>query len=78
MKNYSLTKPKPYHPNVDPSHPGFKTRPPHDVFPEDIECVLQPANGKGGIFIGNLEAAESLTTLKSTPAATQNSTSRRC
>jgi hypothetical protein len=34
--------------------------------------VLEPTNGKGAIFIGNLEAAESLTTLKSTPAATQN------
>ena len=64
-----------YHPGVNPSHPGFKTRPPHDVFPEDIECVLEPTNGKGAIFIGNLEAAESLTTLKSTPPLTQNSTS---
>lgn len=21
------------HPGVNPNHPGFKTRPPHDVFP---------------------------------------------
>lgn len=27
------------------------------VYPEDIECVLDPRNGKGGIFIGNLEAS---------------------
>ena len=27
---------KPYHKNVNPNHPGFKIRPPHDVFPEDI------------------------------------------
>jgi hypothetical protein len=36
-------------------------------YPEDIECVFDPKNGKGGIFIGNLEASESLPTLKSTP-----------
>lgn len=24
------------------------------VYPEDIECVLDPIDGKGGIFIGNL------------------------
>ncbi len=23
-----------------PSHPGYRTRPAHDVFPEDLECVL--------------------------------------
>lgn len=48
------------HPGVNPSHPGFKTRPAHDVFPEDIECVLEGEENKGAIFIGNLEAAESL------------------
>ena len=36
------------------------------VYPEDIECVHDPINGKGGIFIGNLEAAQNLQTLKST------------
>ena len=24
------------------------------TFPEDIECVLDPNNGKGGIFISNV------------------------
>ena len=50
-QNYSFAK---YHPGVNPSHPGFKTRPPHDVFPEDIECVLEGEQNKGAIFIGNL------------------------
>jgi len=36
------------------------------VYPEDIECVHEPVNGKGGIWIGNLEAAENIQTLKST------------
>jgi len=36
------------------------------VYPEDIECVHDPINGKGGIYIGNLEAAQNLQTLKST------------
>jgi hypothetical protein len=36
------------------------------VYPEDIECVHEPMNGKGGIFVGNLEAAQNLNTLKST------------
>jgi len=36
------------------------------VYPEDIECVHEPTNGKGGIYVGNLEAAENLQTLKST------------
>jgi len=40
--NYSFSKYNTGHPNVNPNHPGFKTRPPHDVFPEDIECVLDP------------------------------------
>lgn len=35
------------------------------VYPEDIECVHEPTNGKGGIYVGNLQAAENLQTLKS-------------
>lgn len=35
------------------------------IYPEDIECVHDPINGKGGIFLGNLEAAQNLQTLKS-------------
>ena len=37
------------------------------VYPEEIECVLEPINGVGGLYISNLEAAENLATLKSTP-----------
>lgn len=33
---------------------------------EEIECVLEPVNGRGGLFISNVEAAENPTTLKST------------
>lgn len=40
QKNVSQTHYNHLHPNVDPKHPGFKTRPPHQVFPEDIECVF--------------------------------------
>ena len=35
-------------------------------YPEDIECVVDPVRGRGGIFIGNLEASQNLVTLKST------------
>jgi len=35
------------------------------VYEEDIQCVHDPVDGKGGIFIGNLEAAENLKTLNS-------------
>lgn len=41
----------------DPSHPAYRTRPPHQVFPEDLDCVLEPMQGLGAIYIGNLEAA---------------------
>lgn len=34
------------------------------VYPEDIECIVEPINGKGGLFIGNLEAAQSTKTLR--------------
>jgi hypothetical protein len=33
---------------------------------EDIECIVQPKDGKGGIYIGNLTAAMSICTIKST------------
>lgn len=26
-------------PPPPPSHPGYKSRPPHQVLPEDIQCV---------------------------------------
>lgn len=35
------------------------------VYEEDYSCVLDPVNGVGGIFIGNLEAAQNIKTLKS-------------
>lgn len=34
------------------------------AFPEDIQCVLDPINGKGGIYISNVEAAQNIHTLK--------------
>lgn len=37
-----------------------------DVYPEDIECVMDPVGGKGGVFIGNLESAENPKTLSRT------------
>jgi hypothetical protein len=45
------------HKKPHPSHPAYRTRPPHQVFPEDIDCVLEPTQGLGAIYIGNLEAA---------------------
>lgn len=35
-------------------------------FPEDIQCIVQPEQGKGGIYISNIEVAENPQTLKST------------
>lgn len=35
------------------------------VYEEDYSCIIEPNNGRGGIFIGNLEAAENAKTLKS-------------
>lgn len=26
-------------------------------FPEDIECIVEPIQGRGGIFVSNIEAA---------------------
>ena len=46
------------------------------VYPEDIECVHEPINSKGGIYVGNLEAAENLQTLKSNFPFIQNLVSR--
>ena len=34
-------------------------------YPEDIECVMDPIDGRGGVFLGNLEASENLSTLMS-------------
>lgn len=45
------------------SYSGFKQ---HTVYPEDIECVVDGKNGKGAIYVGNLEASENVKTLKST------------
>lgn len=27
-------------------------------FPEDIQCIIEPVQGRGGIYISNIEAAE--------------------
>lgn len=42
--------------------PSLKTEP--TVYPEDIECIVDPVNAKGGIFISNVEAASNHLTLK--------------
>lgn len=34
------------------------------VYPEDIQCIIDPINGRGGIFISNVEAAQNPLTLK--------------
>ena len=33
---------------------------------EDIQCIIEPKRGKGGIFISNIEAASNPRTLAST------------
>ena len=47
-------------------------------FSEEIECVLEPVSGRGGLSISNIEAAENPMTLKSTIGTTQNIRSRQC
>lgn len=37
-----------------------------EKYPEDIECILEPAGRTGGLWIGNLEAAQNASTLKRT------------
>lgn len=40
-------------------------------FPEDIECVLEPVGGCGGLYLSNIEAAQNPRTLQSTASAMQ-------
>jgi hypothetical protein len=48
-------------------------------FPEDIECVHRSNSlDRGSIFISNVEAAQNPNTLRSTPNAMQDTTSRQC
>ena len=42
------------------------------TFEEDIQCIIEPREGRGGIFISNLEAASNPDTLLSTRLFTQN------
>jgi len=42
------------------------------VYPEDYSCIFDPVDGKGGLYIGNLEAAQNLPNLKSTTTLTQD------
>lgn len=35
------------------------------TYPEDYSCILEPQANSGGLFIGNLEAAQSTRTLSS-------------
>lgn len=48
------------------------------VYAEDISCIVETRSSQGSIFIGNLEAAENLNTLKSTHELMQNFKSKLC
>jgi hypothetical protein len=40
-------------------------------YDEDIECITGEKNGRGAIFLGNLEAAQNIATLSSIPTHDQ-------
>jgi hypothetical protein len=42
------------------------------TFEEDIQCIIEPREGRGGIFISNLEAASNPDTLLSNGSFTQS------
>jgi hypothetical protein len=46
------------------------------VYPEDYSCILPPRSSAGGLFIGNLEAAQNLQTLQSKDPLSQSTASR--
>lgn len=46
------------------------------VYPEDYSCILDPVDGKGGLYIGNLEAAQNLPNLRSKFCLTQDCKSK--
>lgn len=46
-------------------------------YEEDIQCLVAEKNGRGGIYIGNLEAAQNLSTLSSNNRLTQNTASKQ-
>ena len=35
------------------------------MYYENYSCIVEPQNGVGGIYIGNLESAENIKTLRS-------------
>jgi hypothetical protein len=35
------------------------------IFPEDIECIIEPILGRGAIYVSNIEVAENPKTLQS-------------
>ena len=41
------------------------------TFEEDIQCIVEPSGGRGGIFISNIEAATNPLTLQSTASDSQ-------
>jgi hypothetical protein len=45
------------------------------TFQEDIQCILEPTNGQGAIFISNIEAAANPHTLLSTLHSIQSTAS---
>lgn len=57
----------------NPNHHSYSLPKPYasltlpQKFPEDIQCIIQsPHPTRGSLYISNIEAAENLTTLKST------------
>ena len=46
------------------------------VYQEDYSCIIDPVDGKGGLYIGNLEAAQNIPNLRSIYALTQDYKSR--
>ena len=49
---------------------------PQQVYAEDYSCIIDSNQGIGGLYIGNLEAAQNLPNLKRTPFSTQDCKSR--
>ena len=54
----------------------FKNINMQQVYQQDYSCILDPVEGKGALYIGNLEAAENPNTLHSNPRDSQNTPSK--
>lgn len=42
------------------------------IYPEDFNCIIDPIDGRGGLYIGNLEAAQNKKTLQSNMSTIQS------